>query len=188
MVTLDCVHGITPVTRWGILPRRNHYIRAVADGVRAWVRVALAGAVGAGLLLVAPGSAAADTDDEAALAERFAPVMAMVRQAEDCGPGDPYQPSAVDPLFGSDSVALRGPWTDRDLVDVGPSAAELGGGLPGYSLDYPPNPLQPGCSYESWARSVWGSDAEPTIYAHVATQRRPSRSSSSRCRSSSCRA
>lgn len=134
------------------------------------VQTLVVAAAGATLALVPTAPAAATTEDEVALAERFAPVMAMVRQDESCGPGDPYQPSAVDPLFGDQTVALRGPWADRDLVDVGPTAEELGVGLPGYALDYPPNPLQPGCSYESWATGVWGTDAEPTIYAHVATQ------------------
>lgn len=146
-------------------------------GRRTWV----AGAVLA--LLLVPGAAvgveegaeegAADeatTSAERELAETWAPVMMLVDQAEECGPGEPYVPSDVDALFDESSIALRGPWTDRDLVTVGPSAEELSEGLEGYALDQPGDPLKPGCDYEEWADSVWGSDPQPTIYAHVATE------------------
>lgn len=120
--------------------------------------------------------APADADPEAtlaadtALAEKFAPVLMLVRQEEACGPGEPYLPSDVDVLFDNPTVALRGPWTSRDLVQVGPSAQDVSVGLPGYELDLPGNPLEPGCDYEKWARAQW-KGAEPTIYAHVATER-----------------
>lgn len=106
---------------------------------------------------------------EEQLAERYAPVVHLVAQPEDCGPGEPYLPSAVDPLFGNDTVALRGPWTQQDLIEVGPTAADLSAGLPGYSLDYPGNPLEPGCSYETWAESTFAG-SPPTVYARVATE------------------
>ena len=38
------------------------------------------------VLLLAPGTASADTADEAALAARFAPVVRLVDQPEQCGP------------------------------------------------------------------------------------------------------
>lgn len=112
----------------------------------------------------------ADLTAEQQLAEAYAPVMMLVEQDESCGPGEPYVPSDVDALFDESSIALRGPWTTRDLVTIGPSAEELSAGLEGYSLDQPGDPLTPGCDYETWADSVWGSDPQPTIYAHVATQ------------------
>lgn len=133
-------------------------------------------------LLLAGAPAVADEDggaDEAAgaapeaeqqLAEAYAPVMMLVAQPDACGPGEPYVPSDVDALFDEPSIALRGPWTDRDLVAVGPSAEDLSVGLEGYALDQPGDPLAPGCTYEEWAESVWGADPEPTIYARVVTQ------------------
>lgn len=135
----------------------------------------LGGLVLGGLLLVgAPAAADGDTPTadgaETELAERYAPVLMLVRQDERCGPGEPYAPSDVDVLFDNPTVALRGPWTQRDLVKVGPSAEDVAAGLPGYELDLPGNPLQPGCDYEKWARAQW-SGSEPTIYAHVATQK-----------------
>ena len=122
-----------------------------------------------------PGIAHADEAFEGPAAEEqlaatYAPVMMLVDQPEACGPGEPYVPSDVDALFDESSIALRGPWTDRDLVAVGPSAEQLSEGLEGYALDQPGDPLKPGCDYEEWAESVWGTDPQPTIYAHVATQ------------------
>ena len=95
--------------------------------------------------------ASASVEDEQALAERFAPVVRLVVQAEDCGPGEPFVPTDVDALLGNDTVALRGPWDTDDLVRIGPAAADLGTGLTGYHLDFPGNPLNPGCSYEEWS-------------------------------------
>ncbi|WGY00707.1 hypothetical protein QI633_19460 [Nocardioides sp. QY071] len=125
-------------------------------------------------LLFAAAPARADADDdpaaEQALAERFAPVLMLVRQDHACGPGEPYSPSAVEVLFDNPTVALRGPWTSRDLVKVGPSAEDVSAGLPGYELDLPGNPLTPDCDYERWAERQWRG-TKPTIYAHVATQK-----------------
>jgi hypothetical protein len=64
-------------------------------------------------------------------------------------------------------VALRGPWTSSDLVKVGPVANDLDGRYE-YHLDFPGNPLDPGCGYERWARKIT-AETKPTVYAHVAT-------------------
>lgn len=120
-------------------------------------------------------TAAQPTPAEQQLAERFAPVVRIVRQTQECGPGEPYRPSDVDAFLGNDSVALRGPWTTDDLVKIAPAAADLGRGLDGYHLDFPGNPLAPGCDYERWARTQT-RDTQPVVYAHVATeQSRPGR-------------
>lgn len=135
----------------------------------------LAGVLLTGVALTGPTAPAraeepVAPDPEAALAEQYAPVLMLVRQDEPCGPGEPYLPSDVGVLFDNPTIALRGPWTPRDLVQVGPSAEDVAPGLPGYELDLPGNPLQPGCSYERWAREQWRG-TEPTIYAHVAFQK-----------------
>lgn len=120
-------------------------------------------------LCVAVDPVAAAPSDEAALADRFAPVVRLVDQPYECGPGEPYQPSDVDAFLGNDTVALRGPWDHDDLIKVAPSARDLGNGLTDYHLDFPGNPLQPGCDYERWARDVTAG-TPPTTYAHVATE------------------
>jgi hypothetical protein len=123
--------------------------------------------LGALVALALPGAAEADLVDEETLAERYAPVVRLVEQAEECGPGEPYEPMDVNLLFGEPTVALRGPWNSTDLVKIGPTARGLAG-LYEYHLDFPGSPLDPGCSYEQWARRI-SKGSEPTVYAHVAT-------------------
>jgi hypothetical protein len=153
-----------------VAQRRTDEIGAGSLG-RLVVRAVLLVATTLGTLVALAPSAGADEADQRALAERYAPVMMLVKQDKDCGAGEPYQPSNVDPVMDNTTVALRGPWTPRDLIEVSPSQDELAQGLPGYSLDLPGNPLAAGCDYEEWARDTWGDDAQPTIYAHVARQK-----------------
>ena len=117
------------------------------------------------LVLAAP--AGADLADETALAERFAPVVRVVEQARECEYGEKYGPVDVDIVFDEPTVALRGPWTTADLVEIGPSAADLANRFD-YHLDFPGNALEPKCDYERWVRRI-GADTEPAIYAHVVT-------------------
>ena len=116
--------------------------------------------------LAGASPAAADLQDEIELAERYAPVVRLVEQAEECGPGEPYEPLNVDLLFDEPTVALRGPWGGGDLVEIGPAADDLAGGLYEYHLDFPGNALDPGCTYELWARRLSEGEA-PAVYAHV---------------------
>ncbi len=104
-------------------------------------RVSAIVAVLAALALAGP--AAADLADETALAERHAPVVRIVEQLEECGHGEPYRPTDVDLLFDEPTVALRGPWNPVDLVEIGPTAADLAD-LYEYHLDFPGNALDPG--------------------------------------------
>ncbi len=140
-----------------------------------WAVRAVVGMLVVGAACWAPWSAYADDASEAAaaeaqLAETFAPVLQLVTQAEACGPGEPYLPSDVDVMFDNPTIALRGPWVPQhDLATIAPSADVLSRGLPGYALDLPGDPLNPGCDYEKWADGQW-KGSEPTIYAHVATQ------------------
>jgi hypothetical protein len=124
-------------------------------------------ALAAALALVVAPAAAADLADETALADKYAPVVRLVEQLEECGPGEPYEPMDVDALFGDPTVALRGPWNAFDLVKIGPTADDLAR-LFEYHLDFPGSALEPGCTYELWARRLTEGD-EPAVYAHVAT-------------------
>jgi hypothetical protein len=85
-----------------------------------------------------------------------------------CAPLKPYLPIDVNALFGQPTVALRGPW-GRDLVKIGPAAADLARGLYEYHLDFPGNALDPGCGYLRWERQLTAGRA-PTVYAHVVTE------------------
>jgi hypothetical protein len=118
--------------------------------------------------LVAPPPAAAELADETARAARFAPVLRLVEQVEECGHGEPYEPMDVDVLFGEPTVALRGPWNSLDLVKIGPAADDLVNRYE-YHLDFPGDALNPGCGYERWARPLTAV-SDPTVYAYVATE------------------
>jgi hypothetical protein len=117
-----------------------------------------------------PAGAAADLADETALAERYAPVVRLVEQEEECGHGEPYSPLDVDLLFDEPTVSLRGPWAG-DLVKIAPLGDDLTRERYEYHLDFPGNALDPGCGYERWARRLT-SGKPPAVYAHVATERR----------------
>ena len=119
--------------------------------------------------LVAVPTAVADLADEQALAERFSPVVRLVEQEAECGPGEPYDPLDVNLVLANEpTVALRGPWNGTDLVEIGPEADDLRNRYE-YHLDFPGDPLDPGCNYELWSRRL-AEGSKPTVYAHVATQ------------------
>ena len=122
-------------------PTLNPVLPRLVTGV---VLAALCAAV-----CVSPAFADAEED----LAAKYAPVVRLVEQTEECGPGEPYRPMDVDLLFGDSTVALRGPWNASDLVKIGPSAEDLAG-LFEYHLDFPGSALDPGCDYEIWARRL----------------------------------
>ena len=132
------------------------------------IAVVLSGGIAVGPAAAADVRAGAGADAEQTLAERFAPVVALVRQDDECGPGEPYQPSDVDLVLGDQSVALRGPWAEDEVIKAGPTADDLSDGLYGYHLDFPGNPLEAGCDYEQWVASAGART--PTTYAHVATE------------------
>jgi hypothetical protein len=131
--------------------------------LRGLASVALV-AVGA---LCLPAVVHAQAEEE--LAQRYAPVVRLVEQKEECGPGEPYEPIDIDAIFGQDTVSLRGPWTENDLVKIAPTAADLGKGLFEYNLDFPGDALNPGCDYERWARRIT-QGKQPAVYAHVTTE------------------
>ncbi len=129
-------------------------------------RLALLALLGVTALAV-PATATADPADETALAERFAPIVRLAADSQDCDSGESYGPIDVDLLFDEQTVALRGPWNPTDLVKIGPLAEDLADRFQ-YHLDFPGSALEPGCDYERWTlRLTEGTD--PTVYAHVAS-------------------
>ena len=120
------------------------------------------GIVVGALALAAPALAGPEED----LTQRYAPVVRLVEQLEECGSGEPYEPSDIDAYLDEETVSLRGPWRSNDLVEIAPGAGALGEGLYEYNLDFPGDALSPGCDYERWARRIT-DDTDPTVYAHV---------------------
>ena len=129
-------------------------------------RLALLALLAAAGLAVVP-AARADFAAEEALATKYAPVVRLVEQAQECGYGESYRPIDVDAIFSEQTVSLRGPWNPTDLVNIAPAAEDLPG-LYEYHLDFPGSALDPGCGYEKWARRIT-EGRPPTVYAHVTT-------------------
>jgi hypothetical protein len=126
--------------------------------------LALLALVGLAVVPTAP----ADVAQETALAQRYAPVVRLVADTGDCGPGKPYMPIDVGLLFDEPTVALRGAWGGGDLVKIAPTANDLSKGLYQYHLDFPGNALAPRCDYLHWERRLVAGH-KPTVYAHVVT-------------------
>ncbi len=125
-------------------------------------RLALATILAAAVL--AP-PARAETSAAQQLAERYAPALLVEPQLRECGPGEAYLPANVDILFGRQGVVLRNP--AGEVVKSAPTAADVYGRGEDYYLDFPGNPLRPGCGYEKDYRR-WNGDRPPVVYAHVA--------------------
>lgn len=58
--------------------------------------------------LAAPAISLGALSDEKTLADRYAPVVRLVSQQKECGPGEPYEPMDVNALFGEPTVSLGG--------------------------------------------------------------------------------
>jgi hypothetical protein len=100
------------------------------------------------------------------LAARYSPVLSLAPQAKACGPGEAYRPTTVDIALGRRDVVLRDP--GGKLVKRAPTSRDLWGLGAGYYLDFPGDPLNPGCAYERQFRE-WNASRPPSVYAHVAT-------------------
>lgn len=130
------------------------------------------------LIDLTPLAAQEDADPrspEQQLVDRYAPTMMLRRQAHACDPaGEPYMPLPVEAVLDDPSVLLRQNTGDNvdasfdPVVTTGPSMDDIAGLGPDYYLDFPGNPLEPGCRYEQWSRSKL-EEFEPTIYARIAT-------------------
>jgi hypothetical protein len=129
---------------------------------RMGVRAALAIA-GLAAFLFPPAALAADGPEQQ-LAEKYAPVIGL-KQHEPCaGTGEPYRPVPVETVLGRSDVVLLGP--DGKVAKEAPTAADLYGKDDGYWLDFPGDPLDPGCSYEQWFDRIAAGKAT-TAYAYI---------------------
>ena len=132
------------------------------------IAAALLGCLAALLLLQPAGARAADgTDGPAAeqLAQRYAPFVVVREQAQACGPGEPYRPTQVTDVLGRQDVLLT---TADGASSPAPTVGDLAGRGPDTYLNYPGDPLDPGCEYEQWSDLI-SADTPVTLYAHLAT-------------------
>ena len=134
-------------------------------GVVALVVVLVGLAMAGGVATAGPAGAQDGSDADTALAEKYAPIVAVRSQPEDCGEGEPFAPAPVESVLGRADVSLLGP--DGQVVTTAPTAADLFGLDGDFHLDLPGNPLDPGCDYETWWNEMAGG-LRPTVYARVA--------------------
>ncbi len=122
------------------------------------------------LLLSAPSSAQAPLDQAEQLADRYAPVLKIREQSEECDTGgERFGPVSVDSVLDNDQILLRQVGANNPVMMSGPGAADLFDVGEGFYLDFPGDALAPECVYERDVRR-YSRDLEPTVYAHIATQ------------------
>jgi Vacuolar protein sorting-associated protein 62 len=122
-------------------------------------------------LTAAPTGHAAGPEQE--LADRYAPIVALKDREGECGletvKGEEWRPTRVEIVLGNDEVHLRGPGGGRPVVTDAPTAADLHGKGSDYFLDFPGNPLRPGCVYAEDGRRF--AEGEPSVaYAHIVAE------------------
>jgi MFS family permease len=117
------------------------------------------------MALTAPRAAAQAPSDEEVLT-RFAPVLLVREQGEECGDGERFLPVAVESILGRDDVTLRD--EHGNVVRQAPTVADLVGGNANLWIDLPGNTLDPGCDYERWFDSL---GATPAVYGRVTEER-----------------
>ena len=100
------------------------------------------------------------------LAETYAPYVRLQEKDQECDKGEQFTPTDVDAVLDDLEVALRGPWSGSGILQVAPSADDVAGGPPTYYLDFPGDPLRPGCTYAEWSARV-NAGHQPTVYAWV---------------------
>ena len=113
---------------------------------------------------VATPAAQAAGDPRQELAERYAPIVVIRQLTEVCGDGEAFLPVPVQSVLGQPDVTLVGP--DGAAI-AAPTAQDLAGRGEGWYLDFPGNPLSPGCDYATWAAQEQGGMA-PAVYARIA--------------------
>jgi hypothetical protein len=152
-------------------------VTATATGIgsiRRWF-VALAVLIAALAMSATSAQAGASeptsTDElEQQLAERYAPVVMIKQQADECDPdGEPYRPADVATVLENPEIALRQLSDGNPLVTRGPTASDLFELGEGFFLDFPGSPLTPGCIYER-DFDKFTAGIPPTVYAHVVQQ------------------
>ena len=118
----------------------------------------------------AEGIAEQDPDDALVLARRYAPVMMLKAQEQECDQdGEPYGPTSIDIVLDNPEVVLRQLGPGDPVIMNGPGASDLFELGRGFFVDFPGSALEPGCVYEEDFRK-YSRNKQPVVYAHVVQQ------------------
>lgn len=147
-------------------PRRTH--RLASGALVAFIATLTAGLGVTGDLAHAEQEPPPAADDPAQqLVERFAPIIMLKQQSDDCdADGEPYGPTAADIVLDNPEVALRQVGSENPVVKWAPGAADLAGLGEGFFLDFPGSSLSPECIYERDFEK-FTADRPATVYAHI---------------------
>jgi hypothetical protein len=113
---------------------------------------------------------AAEVDAGRALAERYAPIVVVKQQQDECDRrGEAFFPAPADIVLDNPEVLLRQVGQGDPVIMRAPGAADLFGLGEGFYLDFPGISLSPDCIYERDFRR-YTAGVPVTVYAHVAQQ------------------
>ena len=107
---------------------------------------------------------------EQQLADRYAPIAMLKAQKSNCDKeGEGYFPVTVDFLFDNPDIALKakgdGKAKDDIVIKQGITPRDLVNAGENTYLDFPGNPRDPGCVYETYFKQKAAElDLEPTTY------------------------
>jgi len=114
--------------------------------------------------------AGGDRDPADVLAERYAPIVMLKEQDDECdATGEQYEPTAVEIVLDNPEVVLRQVGPGDPVLLTAPSANDLFRVGDGTYLDFPGDALRPGCTFERDFRR-FAEDVRPTVYAYVVQQ------------------
>jgi hypothetical protein len=121
------------------------------------------------------GECEADLGSEQAaqeLADRYVPVVKLREERPECDSGgDPYFPTSVDAAIDQPSVLLGGPPSQGVVPTEDFDRTDMDGLDRDWFLDYPGNPVRPGCTYERAFRGLVDSlDLPAVAYAHITSE------------------
>ena len=120
-----------------------------------------------GVLGTGAPTQAQPANDVQTLADRYAPIVMLRTQADDCDEdGEPFAPMAVDLILDNPQIALRQLGNGDPTVMRGPGAADLADLGAGFYLDFPGDALTPGCLYEQ-DHDRFNAGEPSVVYAHV---------------------
>jgi hypothetical protein len=104
------------------------------------------------------------------LIARHAPILMLKEQDKPCATsGEPFDAGPVEFVLGDPQVQLRQNVPSQPVIKSGPTAADLAGLDDTYYLDFPGDPLRPGCGYERASRDRMQGLA-PTTLARIARE------------------
>ncbi len=107
------------------------------------------------------------------LADAYAPIAMLRKQTGPCDRrGEGYFPATFDWIFDNPEILLRadagGKIADDPVLQRGFTPADLATAGPGAYIDFPNDPHQPGCRYETYFKNnAKRFDLNPSTYVHI---------------------